>query len=150
MIKEFRGQYRWLSNFTPVNIEVNKIIYPSVEHAFMSAKSNDISWKRFCADSNNSAGAVKKKSKSIKLVKDWDIIKYDIMEECLRQKFNQEPFRTKLLSTRNIDIQEEDRWNDTIWGVCLKTNIGDNKLGKLIMKIRKELQEQLNKEIDEN
>ena len=38
MIKEFKGDYRWLSNFTPCKIELDGFIYPSVEHAYMSAK----------------------------------------------------------------------------------------------------------------
>ena len=27
----------------------------------------------------------------------------------------------------------ENAWNDKYWGVCLKTNIGQNNLGKLLM-----------------
>jgi len=38
MIKEFKGEYSWLSNFAPVNILLAGKIYPSVEHAFMSMK----------------------------------------------------------------------------------------------------------------
>lgn len=61
------------------------------------------------------------------------------MENCLRQKFKQEPFKSKLLATGNIIIQEGNRWNDKFWGICLKTNQGENHLGKMIMKIREEL-----------
>jgi predicted NAD-dependent protein-ADP-ribosyltransferase YbiA (DUF1768 family) len=32
----------------------------------------------------------------------------------------------------------KNTWSDTFWGVDLKTGKGDNNLGKLIMKIRKE------------
>ena len=49
------------------------------------------------------------------------------------------PYRTLLLETGNEYIQEGNWWNDTFWGFCLKTNTGENKLGKLIMKIRNEL-----------
>ena len=41
MIKEFRGEYAWLSNFASVPITLDGIQYPSVEHAYMSAKSKD-------------------------------------------------------------------------------------------------------------
>lgn len=45
MIREFQGNKRWLSNFAPVQIKLEELIFPSVEHAYMSAKSNDVSWK---------------------------------------------------------------------------------------------------------
>jgi predicted NAD-dependent protein-ADP-ribosyltransferase YbiA (DUF1768 family) len=54
-------------------------------------------------------------------------------------KFSQEPYRTLLLNTGNILIQEGNRWGDTFWGVDLNTNVGENKLGLLIMQIREQL-----------
>jgi predicted NAD-dependent protein-ADP-ribosyltransferase YbiA (DUF1768 family) len=61
------------------------------------------------------------------------------MEECIKQKFNQEPFKTKLLETGSKHIQEGNRWGDKFWGVCLKTNKGKNHLGRLIMEVRSTL-----------
>jgi len=136
MIKEFQGSYRWLSNFAPVKIILENIEYQSVEHAYMSAKSDDKDWKIFCSNIQNTAGDVKRRSKTIKLKEDWNNIKLEIMFECLKQKFSQEPYKTKLLETKNDYIQEGNNWNDKFWGVCLKTNKGENNLGKLIMKIR--------------
>jgi ribA/ribD-fused uncharacterized protein len=139
MIKEFQNEYRWLSNFSPCLIMLEGVKYPSVEHAYMSAKSDDVNWKMFCADSNNTPGQVKKQSKNIKLVDNWDFIKLDVMKNCLVQKYNQEPYKTKLIETGNQHIQEGNMWNDKFWGVCLKTNKGENNLGKLIMEIRNTL-----------
>ncbi len=140
MITEFQNEFRWLSNFTPVKITLNGLEFSSVEHAYMSEKSDDREWKLFCADSNNSPGAVKRKSKGIRLKRNWDSFKLEVMEKCLRQKFSQEPFRTKLKETGTQIIQEGNKWNDKFWGVCLKTNQGENHLGKMIMKIRNEIQ----------
>ena len=139
MIKEFQGNKRWLSNFAPVKIELEGRTYSSVEHAYMSAKSNDDSWKKFCANEKNTAGQVKRASRNIQLVDDWETKKLDVMEECVRQKFNQEPYKTKLLETGKKHIQEGNRWGDKFWGVCLKTNKGLNHLGRLIMQVRDEL-----------
>lgn len=139
MIKEFQGNKRWLSNFAPVSIEYNGVTYPSVEHAYMSAKSINPNWKRFCADSKNTPGKVKKASRNIILVSDWEEKKLLVMEECVRKKFSQEPYKSKLLKTKNVHIQEGNRWGDKFWGVCLKTNRGENRLGRLIMKVRAEL-----------
>lgn len=113
MIKEFRDEYRWLSNFTPVKITYKGVEYPSVEHAYMSAKSDDMGWKSKCADKQITAGQIKRDSKNIMLVDNWDEIKISVMHECLIHKFNQEPFRRMLLATRLEEIQEGNTWNDT-------------------------------------
>lgn len=139
MIKEFQNQYRWLSNFEPVLITLDGITYSSVEHAYMSAKSDNLQWKKFCADSNNNPGNVKREGRKVKLVDNWEAIKLDVMRECVNQKFNQEPFTSKLLATGTQHIQEGNTWNDKFWGVCLKTGEGQNFLGQLIMKVRNSL-----------
>lgn len=136
MIKEFQGENRWLSNFAPVKIVLNGRTFPSVEHAYMSAKSDDPQWKALCADDLNTPGFIKKASRKIKLVDNWNEIKLSIMEECIRQKFNKEPYKTQLINTGTQELQEGNRWNDKFWGIDLKTNEGENNLGKLIMNIR--------------
>jgi ribA/ribD-fused uncharacterized protein len=141
MIKEFQREYRWLSNFASAEIVLDGVKYASVEHAYMSAKSDDPEWKAFCADAKNSPGAVKKKSYTISIRPDWENVKLSVMEECVRQKFNQEPYKSKLLATGKVMIQEGNTWKDVFWGIDLKTGNGLNHLGKLIMKIRKELNE---------
>lgn len=139
MIKEFQGEYRWLSNFAPCKIILDDKEYPSVEHAYMSAKSNDEAWKKMCQDKNNIAGTIKKLSKTIKLIENWDTIKFDVMRKCLEQKYNQEPYKSKLKYTKNEFIQEGNMWGDKVWGICLKTGKGENNLGKIIMEIRNSL-----------
>lgn len=136
MIPEFKNKYRWLSNFYPVEITLDGIAYPSVEHAYMSSKSDDTSWKHFCSDVSNSAGTVKKRSREIQLKPEWDNLKLSIMKECINQKYAQEPFRSKLIATGNQHIQEGNWWGDQFWGVCLKSGQGSNHLGKLILSVR--------------
>ncbi len=41
MIEAFTDEYKWLSNFYPCDIEIGRKIYPTVQHAYMSAKCND-------------------------------------------------------------------------------------------------------------
>jgi len=82
---------------------------------------------------------VKRASRNIKLKENWDKIKFDVMLRCLNKKFTQEPFKSKLIETGDAFIMEGNWWNDTYWGVCLKTNTGHNYLGKLIMSIRTEI-----------
>ncbi len=142
MIREFRDEYRWLSNFVPCKIKYNGRSFSSVEHGYMSAKSDDPEWKNFCSDPNNHPGKVKRKSRKIVLRDDWESIKVEVMRELLVMKFSQKPFKELLLKTGNQFIQEGNRWGDTFWGIDLKTNTGENNLGKLIMSIREDLQEE--------
>jgi len=81
----------------------------------------------------------KKRSKEIQIRAGWDDMKLQVMEYLLTLKFNQEPYRTLLKETKDEHIQEGNYWNDKFWGFCLKTNEGENHLGKLIMEIRKTL-----------
>ena len=139
MINQFKGKYRWLSNFAPCEIVLDRRKYASVEHAYMSAKSDSLSWKEFCA-SDVTPGEVKRASRSLSylhcLVENWDDIRIDVMRECLKQKFSQEPYRTWLRETGNEYIQEGNTWHDQFWGVEFHTGQGENRLGKLIMEIR--------------
>lgn len=68
---------------------------------------------------------------------DWEQVKDDIMLELLRIKFNQEPLKVLLLSTKEAELIEGNTWGDVYWGVC--NGIGQNKLGKLLMQVRSEL-----------
>ncbi|MFM7853305.1 MAG: NADAR domain-containing protein [Flammeovirgaceae bacterium] len=65
-----------------------------------------------------------------------------VMQGCLRDKFQQEPYKSLLINTGDLYIQEGNRWGDKFWGVDLRTGKGLNTLGKLIMEIREELKEE--------
>jgi hypothetical protein len=41
-----------------------------------------------------------------------------------------------LLATGDMELIEDNDWDDTYWGVC--NGAGENNLGKLLMKIRAE------------
>lgn len=139
MIERFEGEYKWLSNFYPCDIFIGRKIYPTVEHAYMSAKSNDKDWKKTCQDYNILPGKLKKLSSKIKEVENWNEIKINVMKKFLIQKFNKEPFKTLLIQTGDEYIQEGNTWKDKFWGFDIESNEGENNLGKLIMDIRKRL-----------
>lgn len=138
MITEFKGEWRWLSNFTPVTVVIDGIKFPSVEHGFVAMKTLDTT-TRFMVSQIETPGKAKRFGRKIELRPDWEEIKIGVMEELLRQKFMQEPFKSQLIKTFPQQIQEGNRWGDTFWGVDLRTGKGRNELGKLLMKIRGEL-----------
>jgi ribA/ribD-fused uncharacterized protein len=139
MITRFRGQYGWLSNFADVLIERDSITYSSVERAYMSAKSDSPEWKEYYRDEANYIGDIKRKSRHIQLILDWDNKREEVMFPLLFQKYTTEPFYTKLISTDDMYISEGNYHGDKYWGVCLKSYEGDNRLGKMIMEIREYL-----------
>ncbi len=139
VIEQFQGEYRWLSNFYPVRIKYGTLTFPSVEHFYVAMKTKDVVTRtNIAAMDEHSAKEVKRLGKKLGRP-DWDTLKLSVMAFGLRQKFNQEPFKSKLKATDNMIIEEGNTWNDTFWGVDHHTRKGENNLGKLIMKIRAEL-----------
>lgn len=139
-IRGFFGDYRWLSNFWKVDVEYEGYVYPSVEHAYQAAKSTDHRVRQRLCDPNISPGQAKRMGRTFTLRTDWEDVKVDIMEQLLRSKFQDESLREKLLATGDLEIVEENTWNDTFWGIC--KGYGQNMLGKLIMLARKELSQE--------
>lgn len=143
MVKEFRGDNYFLSNFFITPVTYMGVLYTSSEHAYMSAKSDDPEWKKYCANPNISPADAKENSKYIRYVNDWNKIKVSVMRECLECKFEEPTLREKLLSTGDQNLQEGNWWNDRFWGVDLNVNpnFGENMLGRLLMELRKEIRE---------
>jgi ribA/ribD-fused uncharacterized protein len=141
MIKEFQNEYRWLSNFWPVEINYNGKIYKSVEHAYMAQKNLSEAWQDFCVNESDPK-KVKKLSMEIYIRDGWESVKVDIMKELIRIKFQVRILMEKLLATSDEFIQEGNDWGDIFWGVDLETGEGKNILGKIIMDVRSNLKKQ--------
>ena len=58
------------------------------------------------------------------------------METGLRQKFNDPRLKELLIQTGQQALVEGNWWGDRFWGVCKGT--GENHLGQLLMKIRRD------------
>ncbi len=136
-ITSFQGEYRWLSNFWPAKVELDGMIFNSVEHAYVAAKTLDMEVRKQIQNIER-PGEVKKLGRSIPLRSDWEEIKLQVMENLLCQKFlGHSDLKRSLLGTGKYNIIEGNTWNDIFWGVC--KGRGENHLGKLIMKIRSEI-----------
>jgi N-glycosidase YbiA len=141
MIDGFFNEYRWLSNFHMIPIEYEGITYPSTEHAYQAAKTLDQADRRAIA-ALKYPGAAKKAGYKVKLREDWESIKLRVMEEVIAVKFQDRHLRQKLLDTGNKELVESNNWGDKYWGSC--NGVGENHLGKILMKIRSNIKE-LNK-----
>lgn len=140
MINSFRGEHSWLSNMHEIKIEINGLVFKSVENAYQYGKNtNDENWVQKCL--NLSPREIKKASKNL----DYDRKKFDYnklswMKRLLDIKFANDEMCIKLLSTGDENIVEGNMWGDRFWGVdvTIQPNIGENHLGRLLMKIRDE------------
>ena len=138
--------FRPLSNLYKLDEDIvdknfSQIVYGSVEHAYQSAKLIDaIDRTRFiltCGTGNNDSyygmSALKAGKKLPNVRSDWDKVKLEIMEYYVRLKFQQIRFKDFLISTGNLHIYENGH---SFWGVP-----GLNHMGKILMKVRKEINE---------
>lgn len=137
MIDSFQGEHRWLSNFWPAVVLFEGETYPSVEHAYVAAKTLDLELRREIR-TVNSPGSVKRIGRGITLRPDWEAVKLEVMEHLLREKFKDPTLRSQLIATADQELVEGNHWGDTFWGVC--RGVGQNNLGRLLMKIRSEVQ----------
>lgn len=138
MINEFRGKYFFLSNFYAAPVTYKGIKYRNNEAAFQAQKVSDFEKQKEFSNLNPSEA--KKKGRHVKLRKDmdWDSVKTGFMREIVRAKFEQnEDLKMKLLATGNECLEEGNTWGDRIWGTV--NGIGENRLGKILMKVREEL-----------
>lgn len=79
----------------------------------------------------------------MQLRKNWEEVKDNVMEEIIKNKFSTPELAAKLKSTGKEELIEGNYWHDNYWGNCTcqkcATIKGKNKLGKILMKIRSEL-----------
>lgn len=146
-------EHRWLSNMTYVKIPYNGIIYPATENFYQAMKYTDCDYypqndgvievrKYIATLKPHEAKKFSRENKMTSFV--FEEKKLQIMEYAQKQKYSQEPFKSKLLATGDALLEEGNWWGDKFWGVDIKTRQGENHLGKIIMKIRDQLKQEEN------
>jgi ribA/ribD-fused uncharacterized protein len=139
------------SNWYSSNFEVDGIKYNCGEQYMMYKKAitfndTEIAYKILHEDSP------KKQKQLGRLVKNfnpkkWDIIKYELVKNGLREKFNQNPeLKEYLLKYKDYQLAEASPY-DRIWGIgyldkdAIRNiqNWGENLLGKILTELANEL-----------
>lgn len=136
MIMSFNGEYDFLSNFYPVSITYEGMVFPSLEHAYQAAKTLDMDERRKIQQQAR-PGQAKRLGKRVKLRIDWDERKLRVMFDLVMQKFSIGELRAKLLATGTEELVEGNSHGDRFWGVCHGN--GENHLGKTLMMVRRHL-----------
>jgi len=145
-INSFKGDYAFLSNFHPCEIRFSYHLYDwiakSAEQAYQACKTKKIPEITWIIEARH-AGHAKIRGRDITLRPDWDRVKDRIMESIVREKFLEPNLAQLLLSTGDAILIERNHWHDNYWGdcgckKCAKIK-GQNRLGKILMKIREEM-----------
>jgi hypothetical protein len=147
---ESKGEFRTFSNMSAHKITVDGKEYQTVEHFYQAKKAEKF------ADTESlekimkakSAKAVKALGKKVKDFKqeEWDLAKYDIMNEGVKAKFVQHPeLRKQLEDTGDRKIGFADARN-VYWGIGSSESVekskhpekwrGKNMLGHIMMELR--------------
>ncbi len=142
-----KEEYGWLSNFdrTPVRFgehgTPDEHIYLTNEHFYQSQKAIDFATQWWIKTAPNPYLAMKagRSLREKEIRPDWELIKVPIMLMGLRAKFKDKVLRQKLIDTGDA-VLHEDSETDMFWG-----KKGMDMLGKLLMQVRDEINEENNK-----
>ena len=147
MISSFQGEYRFLSNFFPCSIYMWDLKFPSVEHAYQAGKCADpvqrgnFVYGTWWKNADALGAEAKARGRKVKLRSDWHEVKDGIMYDCLVQKFSDPWLKSLLLATGDQLLIRGNTCHDNYWGSCTHCGPGQNRLGKMLMEIRSNLQE---------
>lgn len=141
----FRGEYGWLSNFYKLD---SPLIYPdgrgstfsydSIERFYVAMKSEEWDHRSKAQHTDK----IKKFGQECLLREAWEgELQLSVMLFGVRFKFSKKNprLRKKLLNTDSIIIREDNYHGDAFWGYDLNNWEGANNLGKIIMKVRDEI-----------
>lgn len=147
MVSIFRGDNFFLSNFYPTDIKWHKHVHKSAEHLYQAMKCSEISDRERIRNTETSKSA-KILGKFIKIRPDWNEKKLQKMEYIVRLKFRKAGLKKLLRQTGDKELIDQNYFHDIFWGVCGCTRhqrTGLNHMGKILMKIRAENNEKLDK-----
>lgn len=131
----------WLSNMHRASFVRRGVYWETSEHFYQSFKSSDRTIQNRIRDMDSPYATKNFTNKDeFETRADWNRIKLSVMAVATYYKYTYNPeLRAKLLATGDCLIEEGNTWNDTYWGIC--RGVGENNLGKLLMKLRSALRE---------
>ena len=138
--KEF-GPLGYLATYSNHGFCLDGIYYKTSEHYYQSKKfKNQRIRKKIISCATPKEASMIGRNRSNKLIKNWRLIKCDIMYEAVIYKFLANPsIRQELLSTGNEEIVEETI-KESFWG-CGPDHNGENNYGKILAIVREKLKE---------
>jgi ribA/ribD-fused uncharacterized protein len=138
IIDRFTGENEFLSNFYEQEFSWTGLTWKTSEHAFQASKAIYLADFAMIKSAKTPAEA-KRLGGQVRMVAGWDDKRIDVMYQVCKAKFMVPELREKLLATGDHELIEGNNHNDKFWGKV--GNIGKNNLGKVLMRIRKELRD---------
>jgi ribA/ribD-fused uncharacterized protein len=135
--------YGEFSNFSRHPIVIDGKCYPTSEHYFQAMKFEDLDVQEQVRIAETpKMAATLGRDRSFSLRSDWEDVKDGIMYLAVHTKFTQYGFLKELLINTGNSILVEHTENDRYWGDG-GDGSGRNMLGKILMKVRDNLNNQL-------
>ena len=132
-------EYGWLSNFAEYGFSLDGIRWPSVEHYYQAQKyaGTEVESRIRMADTPLKARK-SGQDRSLVVRSDWDNVKETVMQQAVSAKFLQNRrLGEMLVATGDVALIHESQ-SDLFWGRT-QDGAGDNRLGLIIMEVRKSL-----------
>lgn len=137
-VNEAYGEF---SNFALFPIKLKGKIWKTTEHYFQAQKFVDKAYQEKIRKASTPMKAAQLgRSRKVRIVKNWDNIRDNVMYDALKAKFTQHEELKKILLETGDKILIEHTENDSYWGDS-GDGSGKNRLGKLLMRLRKKLSE---------
>jgi len=115
-VTQFRDEFWFLSNFYDRPVCFEDIWYPSNEHAFQAAKTDDMRLRKLIAEAGTPREA-KAAGRRLALRPDWEQVKHSVMLSVSLVKYTMHAdLRAALLHTGDRLLIEGNTWGDTEWG----------------------------------
>lgn len=138
MIHTLEGK---LDIFFPFEVNFGGVTFPSVGHAFESARSLEESWVRTCINPNSTKEILYRRHEELEIVPNWNQIKLKLMFDLITQKYSDKKLKAELLDTKGQNIEAGGEDASEFWGKnwAVEPNTGENWLGRIIMEVRSNL-----------
>jgi hypothetical protein len=132
-----KDPHGYMGNFYRARFFVYGRWWNTVEHAYQAQKT-DSAVERDNIWVAETPRIARDLGQTVQMRSDWDVIRIDVMYECVLAKFLQHKnIRDQLMATGD-EILIEDSPVDSFWG-CGSDGTGKNMLGQVLMRVRKEL-----------
>lgn len=142
-IKFYSTANEWgeFSNFALYSIRLAGKTWPTSEHYFQAQKFEDKTYQeKIRKVSSPMKSAELGRSRKVKIKKNWDKIRDNVMYDAVFAKFTQHNKLKELLLKTKDAFLIEHTVNDSYWGDG-GDGKGGNKLGKILMKVREKISE---------
>ncbi len=140
-VNESYGEF---SNFALYPIQIKGKYWPTTEHYFQAQKFVGTSHEEKIRKAKSPMLAAQLgRNRKIRIVKNWDNKRDNVMYTALKAKFTQHKDLQQLLLDTQNSLLVEHTALDNYWGDG-GNGTGKNRLGKVLMKLRKELKNKKN------